>query len=212
MGFFISFEGGEGGGKSTQAELLSRALNAKGHPILTTREPGGTEIGKKIREILLSGKNQHLDPVTELLLYAADRAQHVRKVIRPALAENKIVICDRFQDSTTVYQGVGRGLNHQWIEFLGQMATNGLNPHLTFLLDVDPEVGLKRSHERLHLENSSEDRFEREALEFHRKVRQGFLDLARCEPNRCVVVKADRAPMEVHEEILQIVNKKLITQ
>jgi dTMP kinase len=130
-------------------------------------------------------------------------------LIQPALAENKIVICDRFQDSTLVYQGLGRGVNLQWIEILGQIATAGLKPHLTFLLDLDPEVGLKRSHERLHLENSSEDRFEKEALEFHRKVRQGFLDLARREANRFSIIKADRPPMEIHKEILKAVQKKL---
>jgi dTMP kinase len=209
MGYFITLEGGEGGGKSTQTELLAQALNTKGHAVIATREPGGTEIGKKIRELLLSGKNQHLDPVAELLLYAADRAQHVHELIRPALAANKIVISDRFQDSTTVYQGVARGLNPQWARFLAEIATGGLTPHLTFILDMDPELGLKRALQRLRSENSLEDRFEKEALEFHRKVRQGFLDLAQKEPQRFVVIKADRTTMEVHEEIFQVVLKKL---
>jgi dTMP kinase len=209
MGFFITLEGGEGGGKSTQAELLSRALTAQGHAVLTSREPGGTELGKKIREILLSQTPHGLVPVAELLLYAADRAQHVREIIAPALAENKIVVCDRFQDSTTVYQGVARGLNKKWIEQLAEIANGGLKPDLTFLLDLDPEVGLKRSHQRLKAENSMEDRFEKETLEFHRKVRQGFLDLAKQESNRFVIIQADRTPMEVHEEILKVVKKKL---
>ena len=210
MGFFITLEGGEGGGKSTQAELLSRALDAQGRSVVTTREPGGTELGKKIREILLSRSQGPLDPRTELLLYAADRAQHVQQIVAPALQKNKIVICDRFQDSTTVYQGVARGLNRTWIDHLTEIAGGGLKPDLTFILDIDPEIGLKRSHERLQAEQSSEDRFEKEALEFHRKVRQGFLDLAKGEPNRFVIIKADRTPQKVHEEILQIASERLV--
>lgn len=210
MAFFITLEGGEGGGKSTQADLLARALEAQGRAVVTTREPGGTPLGKKIREILLSGRNHGLAPASELLLYAADRAQHVREVIRPALDQGKIVLSDRFQDSTTVYQGIGRGLNPTWLDLLSEMATEGLKPDLTIILDLDPAIGLKRSHARLQSENSSEDRFEKEALEFHQKVRRGFLDLAGKEPGRFVVVDATPAPMEIHEKILKVVQMRLL--
>lgn len=209
MGLFITIEGGEGTGKSTQSEKLSQALQAGGQKVLSTREPGGTQIGTEIRKILLHGKNSHIQALTELMLYAADRAQHVRELIRPALKADQIVICDRFQDSTHVYQGIARGLPLEWIEDLGQLATQGLKPDLTLLLDCPAELGLKRSVERLNSENSEEDRFEKEALAFHQKVRQGFLELAKYEPDRFRVIDAAKDPGEVHSDIMKIMEDVL---
>lgn len=209
MGFFITFEGGEGSGKTTQLEKLAQALEKKGFPVLKTREPGGSVIGAKIRQILLDGNHEDLHPLTELLLYAADRAQHVREVLRPALAQNKIILCDRYQDSTDVYQGAARGLDPRCVQTLGEIATDGLTPHWTLLLDMPVEIGLRRSKKRLTQENSNEDRFEKEALEFHEKVREGFLRKAQRDPERFIVFNADQDPDRLHQEILSEVLKRL---
>ena len=177
QGVFITFEGMEGCGKSTQAKRLARTLGRLGIAHVMTLEPGGTEIGRKMRQVLLDSRNKTLTPLAELMLYAADRAQHVEEVIKPALRSGKWVICDRFSDATVVYQGAARGQDakaHPASEQGGHRTESGL--HLTFLLDCPVEVGLRRA---LGRNMKGQDRFEREALAFHRKVRKGYLDLAR---------------------------------
>ena len=187
MTLFITFEGGEGSGKSTQAGVLYRRLLKLGIPALLTHEPGGTPLGKQLRR-WLKGERE-IDPQTELLLFNASRAQLVSQVIRPALEKGTVVICDRFADSTTVYQGYGRGLDFALIEAVNNIATHGLHPDLTVLLDVTVEQGLDRKKLR--------DRFEREEAAFHQRVRQGYLELAKKEPGRWLVIDASLPRKEI---------------
>jgi len=190
VAYFITLEGIEGCGKSTQAEILAGALHAEtGCQVVMTREPGGCPIANKIRAILLDADNRALVPLAELLLYAAARAQHVAEVIRPALAEGKIVLCDRYTDATTAYQGYGRTLDLPLIENLAHLATGGLTPDLTILLDCPEEVGLKRAIARINASSGArEERFELESLRFHQAVREGYLKLAAAHPERFIVV------------------------
>jgi dTMP kinase len=206
---FITFEGVEGSGKSTQIELLIPVLKSKGYECLRTREPGATEIGKKIRAILLDGNHTAILPVTELLLYEADRAQHVGEVIGPSLAANKVVISDRFSDATIVYQGYARGFDIRLIEQIHNMVLGSLKPDLTIILDLPVESGLKRAWERIQNQEASlrEDRFEKEALGFHEKVRNGYLILAKMEPERFRVIDGSRATQDVHEDILAVLKR-----
>jgi dTMP kinase len=198
---FISFEGIEGAGKSTQVKLLGEYLVSKGHKVLTTVEPGGTHIGTKIRNLLLEPQN-HMDPLTELILYYASRAQHVREVIYPAILKNTVVITDRFTDSTVAYQGYARGLDLSIIHALDEIVVPDLKPFLTFLLDLDVEEGLRRNRRA-----QKEDRFEMETLEFHTRVRKGFLHIAAHEPERIKVIDASRSTEEVNREITGIIEK-----
>jgi len=209
-GVFVTFEGIEGSGKSTQISRLLQYLTEQRRPVTLTREPGGTAIGDQIRRILLDPHNRLLDPAAELLLYAASRAQHLREVIRPALAEGRIVLCDRFSDATMAYQGYGRGLSIPDIRELDRIVTAGLRPQLTVLLDLPAEAGLGRARGRnvsqgLH----GEARFENEDLAFHNKVRNGYLQLAKEEPGRIRVVDAARSPEEVQQDIRKIVDEVL---
>ncbi|MBW1785375.1 MAG: dTMP kinase [Deltaproteobacteria bacterium] len=186
---FITLEGIEGCGKSTQASRLVVRLKATGIPALLTLEPGGTRVGQGIRKILLDARNRDLSPLAELLLYEADRAQHVAEVIGPALKRGAWVVCDRYFDATTVYQGVARGLDPELIGLLNERASDGARPDITLLLDCPVHVGLGRALSRN--ETSSEkgqDRFEREKTAFHEAVREGYLALAREEPGRFIVV------------------------
>lgn len=203
MAYFITFEGIEGCGKSTQAKILSRALPAEtGCPVVATREPGGCPIANQIRAILLDADNKALVPLAELLLYAAARAQHVAEVIRPALAEGKIVLCDRFTDATTAYQGHGRSLDLALIENLAQLATGGLTPDLTILLDCPEEVGINRAMARINAASGArEERFEQESLRFHQAVRKGYLKLAAENPARFIVIDGTRGIQETAEVI-----------
>lgn len=196
---FITLEGGEGVGKTTQQALLAERLQREGYACVSTREPGGTALGRALREILLHG--DPLTPLAELLLYAADRAEHVNKVIAPALAVGQVVICDRFTDSTLAYQGYGRGLDLQQVRQLNHLATGGLQPHLTLWLDLPPEVGLART--------GLADRLEQERLEFHRRVHQGFQALAAAEPQRIVRIDAGGSPLEVAARIWSVVQPRL---
>jgi dTMP kinase len=198
---FITLEGGEGVGKTTQQALLALQLRQAGYPCLCTREPGGTALGRALREILLHG--DPLTPLAELFLYAADRAEHVQKCILPALAAGQVVVCDRFTDSTLAYQGYGRGLDLQQVRQLNHLATGGLQPHLTLWLDLPPEVGLARS--------GLADRLEQERLEFHRRVHQGFQTLAAAEPQRIVRIDAEGSPLEVAARIWSVVKPRLLT-
>jgi len=192
-GLFITFEGGEGAGKSTQAQLLVDRLHAAGHTVLLTREPAGIPEGEEVRRILDTWED--LCPQTELFLFAAVRAQHVAQVIRPALARGEIVICDRFSDSTLAYQGYGHGLDLEKIRMVNEMATGSLQPDLTVLLDVPLEIGLAR-----HQAERGEH-FARQPLEFHQRVRQGYLKLASEEPGRWRVLDAALPQEQVCEEI-----------
>jgi dTMP kinase len=209
---FISFEGGDGSGKTAQLRLLESYLISQGKVCLSTREPGGTPLGKMIRRVLLEvGKKEIFTP-TELFLYLADRSQHVREVIQPALESGKLVLCDRFTDSTLAYQGYGRRVDLEMLRRLNQVASCGILPDLTFLLDCPVQVGLSRTTKRTAGMDSSkarEDRFEREQVDFHEKVRQGFLELARAENERIYVLDASRSIQEIHEEIKKIVGEKI---
>jgi len=182
-GFFISLEGIEGTGKSTQTRLLTEYLQQAGRTVVCTAEPGGTAISLKIRELLLSLDSREMDPVTELLLYNAARVQHIMEVINPALARGEIVVSDRFSDSTLAYQGYGRGIDRKMIDALDTIATKGMRPDLTILLDIDVETGLKRNREI-----NKRDRLELEDVAFHEKVRAGFLVIAAGEPERIRII------------------------
>jgi dTMP kinase len=207
---FITFEGIEGSGKSTQMRLLIPVLESKGYECVPTREPGATRIGEKIRAILLDANHTTLLPITELLLYEADRAQHVREVIEPALAANKVVVSDRFFDATTVYQGYARGYDLKLIEHMHGMVLGHLKPDLTIILDLPVELGLKRAWKRIRNQDAGprEDRFEQETLAFHEKVRKGYLTLATLEPERFRVIDASRDPQAVHDDIVALLLKK----
>lgn len=172
--------------------------------MLVTREPGGTAIGRSIRKILLDSRNARMTPLSELLLYAADRAQHVKEVIRPALQEGKWVLCDRFADATEAYQGRARGQDPRLIEMINDLVTGGMKPDVTFLLDLPVEVGLERALKRNSASNTgTQDRFEKEELSFHRKVRKAYLHLARREKERFVLIRADAGEKEVEEAVFR---------
>lgn len=206
-GFFITFEGGEGTGKSTQIARLAEHLRSRGIDVVTTREPGGSEGAEALRHILLSGAAKSFEEADmEAVLFAAARADHVSTLIRPALEEGWIVICDRFHDSTRVYQGLG-GTDPALIDLLEEATLDGLRPDLTIVLDVPAEVGLRRAAARRS--GGLADRFEIEALSVHEVRRTGFLDLADAEPQRCVVVDGSRPVEEISKEIAFIVEDRL---
>ena len=202
MGFFVTFEGIEGCGKTTQIRHLTAHLEGKRQPFLLTREPGGTAISDRIRQILLSSENSRMEPATEFFLYAAARAQHIAEVVLPALRNGKTVLCDRFADATLAYQGFGRGLNLAWLAEIHNRFLQGLKPDLTFLLDLPVEEGLRRAWKRMENQAVKEDRFEKEDLAFHQRVREGYLLLARREPNRIVVLDGMKDEQTLHREIL----------
>jgi dTMP kinase len=201
-GFFIAFEGVEGAGKGTQIRLSEEFLRAAGYDVLVTREPGGTEMGERVRDLLLDPGTGVLDARSEALLFAASRAQAVQSVIRPALAEGKVVICDRYVDSSLAYQGWGRGLGEQDVLTLNVWATQGLFPDLVVLLHLEPERGLLRSTE-------APDRMELEGEDFHAKVADAYLKIAEEHPERFVVVDADRQPAEVFDEVRAALERAL---
>lgn len=201
-GMFITFEGIEGCGKSTQVDLLRKHLTALGHEVLVTREPGGCPIGEKVRDILLDPGNSGMTPLTELLLYEASRAQHVAGVIRPALEAGVTVISDRFYDASTAYQGHARGLGADKVKELNLVATGGLKPDLTIVLDLPASEGLRRLGRDL-------DRIESEAIDFHEKVRNGYIELARKDPDRVKVVDSSGTIEETASEVAKIVEDSL---
>jgi dTMP kinase len=191
-GKLITFEGVDGCGKSTQMRLLEQYLMKRGVAVISTREPGGTELGKKIRSALLDGEKGSVEPLAELLLYAADRAHHVRRVIMPALSEGKVVLSDRFYDATTVYQGYARGFDLTLVNQLNELATGGLKPDLTLLFDLDVETGLRRTRKRGDDTSGAAqpDRLDQEPMEFHGRVRDAYLEIAAREPHRFRVIPA----------------------
>jgi dTMP kinase len=205
-GHFITFEGGEGSGKTTQLALLGHSLETRGYPVIRTREPGGTKIGDGIRSLLLDAKNQEMDARTELFLYLASRTQHIKEVILPALKQGKIVLCDRFTDATLVYQGDGRGLPKREVERIARFASQvedrfALQPDLTFLFDIDVKVGLTRLKGRAEI-----NRLDREALEFHEAVRRGYLNLAKKHPRRIHKIQTDAGVEEISKKIREVVD------
>ncbi len=203
MGLFVTFEGIEGCGKTTQIHLAADYLGKRGIPCLRTEEPGGNTLGRKLREMLLNRGPFILYPETELLLFTAARAQHVREVILPALGEGKVVLCDRFADATLVYQGYARGLDVEAIRYLNTFVTKSLQPDLTLLFDLPVEVGLTRARERIARLNQvlREDRFEEEDLSFHKKIREGYLLLAHQEKDRFRVIDAAGSISDLQETV-----------
>jgi len=200
-GLFITLEGPEGAGKSTQIGMLAEALTARGVPILATREPGGSPGAEAIRSLLVTGDPDRWDAETELLLVAAARRDHVVRTIRPALAAGRCVLCDRFSDSTRAYQGGGGGLATSDIEMVNHLATSGLEPDLTLVLDIVPDAGLARTTTRQGIEG----RFEALGDGFHSRVRHRFLEIAEREPDRCIVIDAARTPAQVYTDCLAAV-------
>lgn len=210
MGYFITFEGIEGCGKTTQIKLLARHLETLGHRIVMTREPGGCPISDNIRSIVLDAGNRDMCPMTELLLYAASRAQHVTEVIRPALESGGIVLCDRFSDATTAYQSFGRGIDRTIIDSLNSMACGSISPNLTVLIDCAPETGLMRARQRIELSTGArEERFELESLEFHCRVRDGYLALAQQYPERFLNIDGNRDISEITVNITRQVEQRI---
>jgi len=205
-GFFITLEGGEGSGKSTILQKLADSLASDTLPVVLTHEPGGSEVGKKIRQWLLEKDHTvPLDPMAELMLFLADRAQHIHEVIRPALEQGKIVLCDRFNDSTVAYQGFGRGMDVPRVQEICELVSGYVQPFLTILLDVDPSVGLGRT-----LENSGEmDRIESETLEFHKQLHRGFHWLHEQDPERILLVDANQPLDHVFDEVHGLIKNRL---
>ena len=201
-GVFITFEGIDGCGKSTQLRLLSSELRARGLSVVTTREPGGTTLGQKLRAALLDVEGQ-VDPLAELLVFAADRAQHVRTVLRPALAENKIVMSDRYADATVAYQGSGRGFRPELISEIVQLATDGLTPDMTLLFDLSVPESAVRTRRRVAAKHT--DRLDSENVEFHERVRKAYLEIAKSNPHRVRVIDAHDSSPETHELVMDIV-------
>lgn len=199
QGLFITFEGPDGCGKTTQMKLLAEYLEKKGEEVVLTREPGGKGLGEKVREILLNYDGEVSDRC-ESFLFLADRAQNIDIIVNPAVKAGKIVLCDRHIDSTVAYQGYGRGLDIERINMLNNLATNGKKPDLTFVFDVDVETSMKRV-------GKEKDRMESAGIDFHNRVRQGYLELAKQEPNRIKVINATKSIEEIHDEVINILNK-----
>ena len=202
-GLFLTFEGGEGGGKSTQIRLLQMKFAAAGREVISAHAPGGTAIADQVRELLLSQELKGVVPLAELFLYLASRAQHVAELVEPALARGAVVICDRFADSSLVYQGMARGLGATLVRSLNRIACQGRKPDLTFILDIDPREGLLRAGARAAL-----DRIESEKISFHQAVRRGFRALAKAEPRRCRILNARREPSVLADEIENILRRR----
>ncbi len=206
-GKFITFEGGEGSGKSTQLTLLADWLKAEGVTVVTTREPGGAPAAEVIRKLLVEGAVDRWQPITEVLLHYAARAEHLAHTVRPALEDGTWVLSDRYADSTIAYQGYGHGLNCDIIDDIHGAATDGLTPDLTLILDVPVTTGLERAHGRPHME----DRYERMGENFHERVRAGFLDIATQHPERCVVVDATLGLDDVATHIIGYLKERFGT-
>jgi dTMP kinase len=213
LSLFITFEGIEGSGKTTQIVRIKNYLTQKRIPCEVTREPGGTSIGEKIRKILLDPSHSKMVPLCELLLYEASRAQHVHDVIKPLLEKGIVVICDRFSDASIAYQAYGRGLDLKFVQKLNRIASQGLKPDITFILDCPSGLGLKRAIKRnKELNGIKEDRFERENILFHKRVREGYLSLAKKDPRRIKVIDTRLGEEKVFEKIRDVIDKLLVRQ
>lgn len=208
-GCFITFEGGEGAGKSTQIERLRTRLEQLGQPVLVTREPGGSPHAEEVRAFILGGHAKHLGPFAEALLFAAARIDHLDKTIKPVLRSGTHVLCDRFADSTRAYQGSVGNLDKGLIDQLETVTLRGVKPDLTFILDLPAETGLARAGARQAGKGEGADRFEKEDLSFHQSLRQAYLAIARAEPRRCVVINADQDPGEVETAIWAALRERL---
>ena len=204
LGRFLSFEGIEGCGKTTQIGILSEYLTKKNIPHTITREPGGTAVGEGIRKILLNSETIHLTAASELLLFYASRSQNINEKIKPSLAKGEMVICDRFYHASMAYQGFGRGIPLDFIDKLTDLVCADYRPELTILLDIAPEIGLGRARARNHRRSEDEGRFEMEDVRFYTKIRNGYLDLAAREPDRIQVIPADRPIEVVHHDIVKV--------
>src|SRR4030043_421451 len=210
---FITFEGVEGSGKTTQIQRLKKYLTQKGIPCKVTREPGGCPIGEKVRKILLNPDHREMVSMSELLLYEAARAQHVKEVIEPFLKKGGIILCDRFSDATLAYQGYGRKIDLKWIERLNHLSSGGIKPDVTFLLDCPSEVVLKRALQRnRNLKKENEGRFEKEKIQFHRRVRKGYLAIAKKEPRRVKVLDTREGEDKVFDKIQKLVDRLIIAK
>jgi dTMP kinase len=211
-GLFFTFEGIDGSGKTTQLQRFADYLGRLGLPFVVTREPGGTDLGERIRRVLLPRASAGMDPWTEVLLYFASRAQNVSQVILPALEQGRIVLCDRFTDASLAYQGYGRGLDLGFIRQLHRFACRGLQPHLTFVLDIAPAESVRRAEHRNTAAVEDESRFEAEALAFHRRVRRGYRSLARREPRRVKLVAGQGGVEDIHQRIVALARPLLARQ
>lgn len=201
-GFFITFEGGEGSGKSTQVKLLYKYLELNNYKVVLTREPGGTIIGEQLRKILVQGSTDKINAITEALIFLAVRSDNWEKVIKPALDNNKIVICDRFQDSTIVYQGICNNISIDLLNNIYKQITNNTFPNRTYLIDIDPIIGLHRSIKH----NTREVRFEKKSIEYHKKIRDAYLEIAK-NNNRYLVIDGNLSVQEIHDIIVQDITK-----
>jgi dTMP kinase len=211
LSLFITFEGVEGSGKTTQIQRLKKYLTQIGISCKVTREPGGCPISERVREILLNPDHREMVPMSELLLYEAARAQHVKEVIKPFLKKGGVVLCDRFSDATLAYQGYGRRIDLKWIERLNQLSSQGIKPDVTFLLDCPSDVGLKRAlHRNRTLKQEKEERFEKEKIQFHRRVRKGYLTIAKKGPRRVKIIDTRQGEDKVFEKIRKIVDNLLV--
>ena len=208
---FITLEGIEGCGKTTQIKHLTTFFEDRGQPYVVTREPGGTDIGREIRSILLDPSSKGIVPKAELLLYLADRAQHIERLVKPCLADNKVVLCDRYFDATVVYQGYARGIDTGFIRDLHRLILEDFKPDITLLLDLEPRVGLARAWKELNSgsRRGNESRFEEEDLSFHEKVRAGYLELASQEPERFRIIDASKDEMQVQADIRAVLTEVL---
>ncbi len=211
FGKFITFEGGEGTGKSTQLKLLAEYLSSQGIEVITTKEPGGTEVGQELRKLLVCGDKDKFDATAEALLYFADRRIHLTQKVWPALEQGKWVLSDRFADSTVAYQyyGYNKKLSKETLENLYKIAVGDFRPDLTFILDIDPKIGLARSFAKAEGMTVKETRFESRQLEFHENMRRGFLEIAADEPKRCVVLNADKNIEDLHQDIIKELKERL---
>jgi dTMP kinase len=206
QGYFITFEGGEGAGKSTQIARLAKALSRDGHAVTQTREPGGSVGAEAVRNVILSGQAEQYGVEVEAILFATARNDHIEQLIRPALIKGHIVLCDRFIDSTRVYQGLSGNLDSHFLTNLERISLNGVRPDLTIILDIDPIIGLQRAERR---RVGAADRFEKESVEIHERRRQGFLNIAQREPHRCVIIDANQTENAIFNDIYMRVAQKI---
>lgn len=205
---FITFEGGEGTGKSTQALILAETLRKYGIDVVLTREPGGSPGAEIIRNLLVTGSVDRWSTMSEVLLMYAARADHWQNTIKCALDKDSWVLCDRFADSTVAYQGYGRGVNRGFLQLLYQHIVGDTQPDFTFIFDLDVHEGLRRANLRMEGDTVVEGRFEAMDVEFHKRIRTGFLEIAKENPNRCIVLQADSHPQNIHQQILRILQEK----